>query len=246
MSKSASIIVLVAFLVLGGFGAWYFMARPALNTVSDTSSVNAPENQVKGTVYFTITDAALDMENITAVEATIDRVEVFSSAQGWIVVSQTPKTFSLLELKEKNQAELLAKAEIPAGAYSQVRLHMAKVLVTEAGQVKEAKMPSNELKIMGNIVVGATSNFVGQVDILADRSVHKTGNGQIIFAPVVQLDSTTSATVQVNADNVVTVTGGRVGASVNAGMDVDGSVKLNFQIDPKVKLNINAGVIEIK
>jgi len=240
------IIVIVIVLALLGIGTYYVFVTNSASTVSQMeNNSNNTQNQAKGTLYFTVTDAAADMQNVTAVNATIDKVEVFSNIQGWVTVSTTPKTFSLLELKAKSQAELLAKADVDADTYSQVRLHVARILVTESGEVKEAKMPSSELKINTRVMVNGNTDSVARFDIMADKSMHKTGKGEFIFAPVIKFDSSSDATVNIDSNNVVNVTGGKIDASVNVGMNVDGEMKSDFMLDSKLDIKINSGVIEL-
>lgn len=251
-NKVIIILVILAVLILGG--VWYLMSNTnntnyaTTGTENGITQTNQNQTTANGTLYVTLTDATADMTGITAVNMTVDKVEVFSgSAQAWTTLSQSTQTFNLLDLKARGQAALLAQVNVPADTYSQVRLHVAKILVTEYGKVKEAKMPSGELKIMTNVKVNDSSSSVAKFDVMADKSMHKTGSGEFIFAPVVKFDSSSNASVNVDSNNMVTASGGNVDSSVNAGMDVDGSMKADFQLDPKAKLNINAGgVINIQ
>ncbi len=235
-------IIVVIVVVLGGIYLYNTMKTPGSSY--NSNGYNNSSN-VKGTMYVTVTDAAADMQNVTAVNMTIDKVDAYSNTQGWVTLSQNSQTVNLLDLKAKSQAELLAKIDVPADTYSQIRLHVAKVWVTEFGQVKEAKMPSGELKIMANTMVKGNGNAVASFDIMADKSMHKTGNGEFIFAPVVKFDSTSNANVNVSSDDKVVVQGGTVNSSVNVGMDIDGTIKSNFQLDSNTKLKINGGAIQI-
>lgn len=250
MSKAVSITTTVVVLVLIILGAWYFMAsRPTTQSYAPTNSgatTNSTQSQVKGTMYITITDAAVNMQNITKVDMTVDKVEAYSPAQGWVTLSSNSQTFNLLELKAKGQTALLAKIDVPADTYSQIRLHVAQILVTESGEVKEAKVPSNEFKIMADVAVRGNANSVARFDILADKSVHKTGKGEFIFTPVIKFDSSSDVAVQVGVDNMVTVSGGNANASANFGMDINGQVKQDFMLDTSATLTVTGGVIEIK
>ena len=250
-NKTLVTILIVVLVLLVGFGAWYVMNYP--NPITDYMNNNTTENnnqndnnqnQAKGTLYFTVTDAAANMQNVTAVNMAIDRLEVFSNTQGWITLSTTPQIFNLLELKAKNQSKLFVKSDVAADTYSQLRLHVTKVLVMESGQIKEAKLPSNELKMQANIVVNSNTNSVARVDMLVDKSLHKTGNGNFIFAPVVKLDSSSDVMVQVGSENIVMASGGTVHSSIHGGMNLDGQMMLNFQLDQNTDFHINGAKIE--
>jgi hypothetical protein len=217
---------------------------PKKNT-APTPNQNIAPNYGKGTLYVTITDGAFDMQGVKAIDITIDRVQVFSNTKGWITLSQTPKTFSLLELKAKNQTELLTKLLVPGDIYSQIKLRIARVRVTELNEVKEVRLPSHELIVKANIRVNGNTSSLARFDFIANESLHKTDNGTFIFAPVIKLYHSYDAGIKVGSDNIVVVFSGTVNPVIDAGMDINGETKLNFQIDPKAKLRVNGDKIEI-
>ena len=186
------------------------------------------------------------MGAVSAIDMTVDKVEMHSEAQGWVTVSETTKTFDLLELKSKSRAELLAKADVTADTYKQVRFHVKSIIVTESGQKREAKIPSNEFRMNGVVKVVGNADTSAKFDVLADQSLHKTGNGEYIFAPVVKFESRSSATINVAADDTVTVMGGSTDENSKAGMDINGEVKVNFQLNLNSNLEIVGGVIKVK
>jgi len=236
-------IIIVALLV----GAGWFLYATYGKPVQSPSVQNSQQNtQAQGTLYFSFTDAAMNMQNVTAVDMQVDKVAVHSQARGWITVSQTPQTFKLLELKEKSALQLSAKVTLAADTYDQIRFHVTKVTVTESGAVKEAKMPSSEVKINSVVKVKANTDSSVVVDILADESLHKTGKGEIIFAPVAKVETREGASLSVGADNMVTVEGGIIDTNITAGMDVDGSVKDNFKLKTDTELEINGDLIKLK
>src|SRR3989344_9211444 len=111
----------------------------------------------EGRVVFTITDAAADMGTVTSVMITVDSVRVHSETEGWVTVSSEQKTFDLLKLKAEASQELLADVKLEEGTYQQLRLDISKVLVVDAEGEHEAKLPSGELKIVGDLEVKANS-----------------------------------------------------------------------------------------
>ena len=167
-------------------------------------------------------------------------------AGGTVVVSAETQTFNLLELKAGATLALVAQADIPAGTYNQVRLMVSKVEVVKSdGATAEAKLPSGELKIVGNIVVAEGANTNLTLDFLADKSLHMTGKGEFIFAPVVAMESRSNAEVAVDADRKVKVSGGKIDSNIKVGTDVDGSVRENFELDTTGGVTIDNGVIKL-
>ncbi|OGZ69217.1 MAG: hypothetical protein A3D44_00830 [Candidatus Staskawiczbacteria bacterium RIFCSPHIGHO2_02_FULL_42_22] len=249
-----TLVVVIGALVLlgGGYLLYTNMSTDTQGNYSVNNDTNQNvneqnnQNQATGTLYVTITDAAANMGSVSAVSMTVDKVEVYNNAQGWITVSSTPKTFNLLELKAKSQAMLVASADVPVNSYNQIRVSASKILVTEAGKVKEAAMPSGQITFETNMVVYGNTNSVARVDVLADKSLHKTKDGSFIFAPVITFDSSSNATVIVDTNNVVTVSGGAINPTIHVGMNVGGEMKTNFQLDQSLELLINGPVIELK
>lgn len=239
MNKTILVVIVVVLVLLVGGGVWYFMNSSGTPPGGSNNTTETP----KTVLYFTITDAAASMGNITAIDLTIDKIDTYSAKQGWINVSTSSQTFNLLDLKAKSQAMLLVKKEVNADTYTQFKLHLAKVMVTEAGTTKEAKLPSNDFAFTGNLVVNDKNNSVGRFDFIADSSIHKAATGEFIFAPVVRFDSSSNSTVKVATDNSVVVSKGIINPSVSAGMDATGAVKLNYILDPKTNLKIDAAGI---
>ncbi len=234
-------IVLVAIVIIGG-GIYLMNSTPK----SDTAT--GEQKNTEGRVVFSVTDAAADMGIISEVNMKISKVEAHSAAEGWVTVSTTPRAYRLLSLNAKNDFELLADANMKAGTYDQVRLFVDAVTIdTTAGVSKTAKLPSNVLKINTELIVkeGTTSSV--SFDFVANKSVHMTGNGTYIFAPVVKTETKSDTKVTVATNGIVSTTGGRVDEVNTVGMDVDGSVKADFNIKAADKLEIGTdNVIKIK
>lgn len=200
----------------------------------------------EGRVVFTITDAAANMSAVTSIMVTVDSVSVHSATEGWVNVSSEPQTFDLLKLKAEGSQELLADVTLKEGTYQQLRLDISKVVVVDAEGEQEAKLPSGELKIVGDLEVKADSTSTATFDFIADESLHMTGNGEYILAPVVQLETKTDAQVEVKADQKVEVQGGNIKAKVKVGMDADGNVGVGLGIPAKAKLSIGQGKVKVE
>lgn len=237
-----TLITVLVILVLGAvlLGAWWLWNNPA-QTQNQSSQTGA-----QGTLYLTITDAAANMAAISAVNMTIDKVYLHSATQGWVTVSSTPQTFNLLALKESGRPVLLVKANVTADTYDQVWLHVSSVNVTESGRAKSAALPSNEVKMNTTVKVPANANASAAIDFIASDSLHKTAKQELIFAPVVKVESRSNANVIVAADNAVYISGGSVDTNITLGMDVSGEMKDNFKVDSNAVLQLNNGVINIQ
>ncbi len=204
------------------------------------------QEEKEGRVVFTITDAAADMGAVTSVMITVDSVQVHSETEGWVTVSNEPQTFDLLKLKAEGSQELLADVTLKEGTYQQLRLDISKVLVTDAEGEHEAKLPSGELKIVGDLEVKADSTSTATFDFIADESLHVTGNGEYILAPVVQLETKTDADVEVKADKKVEVKAGKTKTSVKVGMDAEGKVGVGLGIPTQANVSIAEGKVKVE
>ena len=191
----------------------------------------AMEKQEEGRVVFTITDAA---------------VRVHSATEGWVTVSSEAQTFDLLKLKAEGSQELLADVKLEEGTYQQLRLDISKVLVVDAEGEHEAKLPSGELKIVGDLEVKANSTSTATFDFIADESLHLTGNGEYILAPVVQLETKTDAEVEVKANQKVEIKAGKVKTNIKVGMDAEGNVGAGVGIPAKAKVSIAQGKVKVE
>lgn len=231
MSKNVMIVVAVILVILG---SWYFLGSGS-NTIT-----TSPSSPVSGRVVFAVKDAAMDMKSVTSILLTVDRVEAHSAAGGWITVSSAARQYDLLKLKQTGAAELLADVKLAVGTYDQIRLNVSRVSVVASGKTQEAKLPSSTLKIIGNIVVTADKTAAVTIDFMADKSLHLTGNGKYILAPVVRLEARSGATVDVDGDEKVTVSGGKVDDDKTVGMDEKGEVKADFEIDADAKIEIDS------
>ena len=261
MNKKVIGIIIATVVVVGG--AYLLMQSPKTNTntQSPTNTNTNSQNPVSGTVttttttttsnatgrvVFAISDATLDMSTISQINMTVSSIEIYNQANGWVTVSGTPQTYNLLDLNAKNQSKIFSDFQAPVGTYDQMRLTVDKiVVVTKAGVTQEAKLPSGVLKINTTLVVknGGTSSV--NFDFLADKSLHMTGNGGYIFAPVVKTQTKSDVNATVNGDNTVKVDGGHVDTDATAGMDINGDVKANFQLNATDKFDVINGVIQI-
>lgn len=204
------------------------------------------EEKETGRAVFTITDAAADMGAVTSVMVTVDSVRIHSKTEGWVTLSSEPQTFDLLKLKAEGSHELLADVQLAEGSYQQLRLDISNVVVVDDEGEHEAKLPSGELKITGGFEVKANSTSTAAFDFAADESLHVTGQGEYILAPVVQLETREDAEVEVKAGKKVEIKAGKVKTKLKVGMDAEGNVGVGLGIPAKANVSIGQGKIKVE
>ncbi len=206
-----------------------------------------------GRVVVSITDKAIDMETISEVTMTVNKVELHSEATGWLTVSSTPMTYNLLDLKARGESAFAAQASVSSGVYNQIRANISSIKVTtQAGVVSTAKLPSGQLILNGDIVVNGGETTSVNLDFLASASLHTTGTGLYIFAPVVHLEVRSGADVSIEKDNEdkdrlgqVEIEDGDVEEESDHGMDVNGEVREDFELNnDQLQVDVN-GVIKV-
>ncbi len=148
-----------------------------------------------GTIEVRVTDAPPEYE-VTSIVVTIaeEGVEVHKAGDngddgGWIPISINTGTFDLLLIQ--GVEEVLAVEAVAVGKYTQIRMNIVKVEVTylEDGveTIVEATLPSGQLKFVRPFEVVEGESTILLLDFDADKSLTVTGNGTIIFKPVVKL-----------------------------------------------------------
>ncbi len=197
-----------------------------------------------GRVVFLLTDDAKDMNGVTRIKLTVDSVQAHRAENGWIAISSTPQMYDLLELKASGTSVLLADTQLKEGKYNQVRLHISKLIVTDADGDHVAKLPSNDLKLVSNLNVEKNQTSIVTFDFIADESLHLTGDGTYVFAPVIHLQSMERANVDVTARNDVRINDGEVDDYREAGMDLDGNFTEGFKLKKDAILFIEGNNIK--
>lgn len=195
----------------------------------------------QGNAAFTITDAAADMGAVSSVDVTIDNIEVHSEAEGWTTVATDVGTYDLLELKAEGTQRLMGNVSLEEGNYQQIRLDISSVMVTDDDGTHEARLPSGEMRMNVQMRVNANTTSIVTLDFQADESLHVTGNGQYIMAPVIQVQTRENAQVQVDASNRVQVMGGNIQTDVKVGMNENGTVGVGVKIPANANVSVDAG-----
>ena len=212
-------------------------------TASSTATAMPPQPsptaETKAHAVILIKDdvTGADLLGVTSVMLTVDKVEAHSTSTGWVTLSTAVKQYDLLQLKATGAAQLLADANLTPGTYDQIRLDISQVMVTATGKTQAAKLPSNSLKIVGNLTLDAGQTSVATLDFILDKSLHLTGDGKYILAPVVHLQTQDDASVQVDANDHAMVSGGKVETDEQVCMDENGNTAQGLELPAKLNLD---------
>ncbi|MFC1953226.1 DUF4382 domain-containing protein [Chloroflexota bacterium] len=172
----------------------------AAGACAQTTPPGIPEGN--GTISVYVTDAPANDE-VTSIEVTLSEVKIHrvpdedeqstadnqsqDGESNWITLNTGGEaSFDLLEIE--GVEHFLGESEIKAAKYTQVRLLIDKVQVSLGeGDLKDAKLPSGELKLVHPFNVVEGENIALLIDFDADKMVNVTGAGNITVKPVVKL-----------------------------------------------------------
>jgi hypothetical protein len=158
------------------------------------SSSSAPGT---GRVIVRLTDAPADYD---AVNLVVDGVTIHrgddDGAGGWETLSDDTITVDLLTLRN-GVFMTLADIVVPAGHYTQVRLHLGEGSnVVVDGVTHPLTVPSgmqSGYKLVGEFDVPDGGLLDLMLDFDAARSIHQTGNGRYMLRPTVRVIPTSTA-----------------------------------------------------
>ncbi len=101
------------------------------------------------------------------------------------MVIEEPRQFDLV--KVHGIEEILGKATLEPGRYRQIRLEVAEVVLTIRGNVRQAAVPSEKLRIVGGFDVTSEATTILTLDFDAERSVVFRPGVAPLLKPVVKL-----------------------------------------------------------
>lgn len=101
-----------------------------------------------------------------------------------IVESESGIDVDLLNASGTRSA-FLGEADLEAGTYTQIRVHVIEAYGIEDGERSDFFVPSGTLKLVRSFEVQADQETKITLDFDLDRSLKQTGNGQWILTPVV-------------------------------------------------------------
>jgi hypothetical protein len=175
------------------------LAGCAVPGTSTTSSQDLPSGTGLLQVYVTDPPPP-DMEKIMV---EVESLQVHKTGGSWITIDENPGSFNLKELE--GIQEYLTGKIIDAGKYTQIRLDVVSVIITAGGVEHTARVPSGEIKLVGNFEVADGSTTAITLDFNGKESVNVTGNDQYIFKPVVKLLVTEPSQTQAAAPTLVSI-----------------------------------------
>lgn len=204
---------------------------PTGNEGSQIASVPAAST---GKLEIRVTDAPAK-EEITSILVTVNSLEIHKlgsgetqqakgtepeegtqeseddNSGGWttIEIDEDVNEFDLLKVKEN--PEMLASLDVETGYYK-IKIGVEKVVITfgtgDAAHKEIAKVPSGKIKF--NQAFEVTED--GITDLLFDfdaaQSVNVTGNGKVMFKPVIKLSVSQKNNKQENEENIYIITRG--------------------------------------
>lgn len=165
-----------------------------LTLASPFGSSELPPVVTTGILEIRVTDAPPDRD-VAAIYVILSNIQVHKSSSetdgddGWITVISDPQPFDLIQLKDLGVEEILGQAVIDIGEYTQIRMDVEIVGAVIDGQTvdMDVKLPSGKLKIICVFTIKADEVTVLLIDFDADKSLVFTGEGKVIFQPVVKL-----------------------------------------------------------
>ncbi len=175
------------------------------------SCSKSSDSSQPGRLIIKVTDSPFPVDTIEYANVTITKVEVRKTGDGisdgnpFIVISEEPVTFNLLELRN-GLVEKLADIEIPQGSYDLIRLYVDEAsLKVKEGEIFNVKVPSGQqtgikIFIRPEITVegGVTSELLLDFDLsrsfmLRGSFANQSGIEGFIFKPVIRVTNMSTA-----------------------------------------------------
>lgn len=144
-----------------------------------------PEYGTIQEIWVTVTDSE-EEEGVVVHKAATEE----DGEGSWLPIPITgDNPFELLAFKEAGVDALLGWSSVAPGKYTQIRMNIEKVEILFEGDHEpiEAKLPSGKLKFVRSFDVVDGETTIIMLDFIADKSVTVTGQGKVIFKPVVKL-----------------------------------------------------------
>ncbi|HEX7345041.1 MAG TPA: DUF4382 domain-containing protein [bacterium] len=140
-------------------------------------------------MYVLDAPATYEAVNIVVTEVEVHQADA-DSESGWWVVNDSTATYDLLELTNGANA-ILADEQLPAGHYTQIRLHLgAGSNVVVDGIPYDLEIPSgmqSGLKLNHPFDIEAGVLYELTLDFDAEQSINQTGTGQYMMNPVIRV-----------------------------------------------------------
>ena len=144
-----------------------------------------------GNFQIYLKDQPIDIDSAKEILVTISEINVQKEDEGFITLWSGGKTYDLLKLR--NKEEMILDKTLEVGTYTQIRL------VVDSGEIvfiNEDRsgmiVPSSEVKIPVNFLIGDNDTTQITLDFEAEHSIHVVNAGQseqYILRPVIRVES---------------------------------------------------------
>ena len=157
----------------------------------NNDNATSPKSET-GKLRVLITDAtaAYDAVNVTFSEVSVHSDSGKSEADslsGWIILSDSVKTFDLLTLSN-GATSLLGEKNLDEGHYTQLRLTLTEAEVVVDDTPYKLDVPSGVMKFVSGFDIKSETPMELIVDFDAARSIHQTGkNGDYKLKPTIRI-----------------------------------------------------------
>ena len=151
-------------------------------------SLPAQERDVEdGRLDILLTDAPPDL-NVEKALITISKVEVHATGKakdsgkgkkaGWLTVVDALQTYDLIALQDAEA--FLGAANVKAGKYTQIRLHIDAAVATIDGTEHELRVPSGAITVVHSFAVAEGRTTKLTLDLDAQASIHAAGKKYVL------------------------------------------------------------------
>ncbi len=122
-------------------------------------------------------ETATHGDNETENEGDNETADGDGSRGGWTLVVDTPRDLDLMSFSENDSKAFLGEAELQAGKYTQIRLHISQAwgIRADDGEREEIAVVNSPVKVVKSFDVNADSTTQVVIDIDLDRSVRPQG-----------------------------------------------------------------------
>jgi hypothetical protein len=200
----------------------------SLALISCSESVNDASG--KGRIKMYLVDAPVALDSVVV---NVIRVEVHSTAFGWVVINDSVRYFDLLQLTNGVSA-VLGDEFLAAGRYTQIRLILGDDNYLYSNGIKfELEVASSEqtgIKLIHPFEILPDNLYELYLDFNVDKSIHITGSGKYMMRPTIRIQAAViSGTIsgqllQLDADATIWTVAGT--DTITTYTDGDGNFKL--------------------
>ncbi len=162
-------------------------ATPELITEETKGPPSISGQDNTGTLEIRVTDQPTDA--VSSILVTVENIEVHSSGgqgnSGWQTVVEGPHQFDLMQLM--GIEDVLGSTPLEPGRYQQIRFDVVDAVITVRGNLRQARVPSGKIRLVGGFEVTAGVTTIVTMDMDAEKSVvFRPGQGPHLV-PVVKL-----------------------------------------------------------